>query len=184
MKFKLSVSLLFLLLVFVHVCHSGRVQNQRVRRPTATTTSTTEASFVDENDEDDDDGPDDTSNLKGNEKNEAKERPGVEPSSNLPNKSKQSDVRNSTTTESAQTTTSSSANDEPECSPPSINDFPDDIFTQTQRRFGAIIFHVVFAVYHFVAILKVCDDYFLGSLEIIAQVSSTSVSYSGFNKSI
>jgi hypothetical protein len=152
MKFTLSANLLFLFLLFVHLSHSGRVQNQRVRRPT-TTTSTTEPTLVNEAEEDED-GQD-------------------EEPSNVPTKNKQLDVRNST--KSYQTATISSENNEPECSPPSINDFPDDIFTQTQRRFGFIIFHIAFAVYLFVAILKVCDDYFLGSLEIIAQVSLISI---------
>ena len=55
------------------------------------------------------------------------------------------------------------------CSEPSINDFPTDIFTQTQRRFGAILFHIAFVVYLCVALMRVCDDYFLPSLECISE---------------
>ncbi len=55
------------------------------------------------------------------------------------------------------------------CLPPNINDFPTDIFSQTQRRFGALIFHIFFAFYLLNAIMRVCDDYFMNSLEIIGQ---------------
>jgi hypothetical protein len=80
------------------------------------------------------------------------------------------------------TTTTTSENDSNEnndnsdessmanCSQPSINDFPSDLFTQTQRRFGAVLFHVAFVVYLFYAIMIVCDDYFMSSLEVIGQV--------------
>ena len=56
------------------------------------------------------------------------------------------------------------------CVSPSIEDFPHDLFTQTQRRFGGVIFHFIFAIYLFIAIMRVCDDYFMSSLEIIGQV--------------
>lgn len=55
------------------------------------------------------------------------------------------------------------------CLPPSINDFPTDIFSQSQRRFGAILLHFFFAFYLLHAIMRVCDDYFMNSLEIIGQ---------------
>lgn len=55
------------------------------------------------------------------------------------------------------------------CLPPNLNDFPTDMFTQSQRRFGAIIFHFIFAGYLLMAIMRVCDDYFMNSLEIIGQ---------------
>lgn len=57
------------------------------------------------------------------------------------------------------------------CSRPMINDYPKDMFTQSQRRSGAVIFHFFFVMYLFVAIMKVCDDYFMNSLEIIGEVS-------------
>ena len=62
---------------------------------------------------------------------------------------------------------------ERQCAPPAINDFPSDLLSQTQRRFGAIIFHLVFAVYLFLSLMKVCDDYFMPSVEIIGQVDYT-----------
>lgn len=62
-------------------------------------------------------------------------------------------------------------NNDENCTKPSINDFPSDLFTQTQRRFGGVLFHIAFAVYLFFAIMIVCDDYFMTSLEIIGQVT-------------
>jgi hypothetical protein len=56
------------------------------------------------------------------------------------------------------------------CSKPLIDDYPPDMFTQRQRQMGAVIFHFFFAVYLFIAIMKVCDDYFMNSLEIIGEV--------------
>ena len=58
---------------------------------------------------------------------------------------------------------------EKDCSPPSILDYPRDIFTQRQRRFGAVLFHAAFVAYLFVAITRVCDNYFLSSLECISE---------------
>ena len=56
------------------------------------------------------------------------------------------------------------------CVQPSIKDFPKDLFTNQQRRFGAIIFHILFVVYLLIAITKLCDEYFMDSLEIISEV--------------
>ncbi len=55
------------------------------------------------------------------------------------------------------------------CSQPSIDDFPVDLFTQSERQWGAILLHFFFAFYLLVAIMKVCDDYFMSSLEIIGE---------------
>lgn len=59
-----------------------------------------------------------------------------------------------------------------DCLPPNLYDYPSDIFTQSQRRYGAIIFHFIFALYLLQAIMRVCNDYFMNSLEIIGQVNS------------
>ena len=80
------------------------------------------------------------------------------------------DENTETTTEAQTTTTNASTTTSAMCSMPSINDYPNDIFTQTQRRFGAVIFHFAFVAYLFVAITKICDNYFMGSLEIIGEV--------------
>ena len=78
------------------------------------------------------------------------------------------EITNKTNSPFTATTTSTSNDDDDDndetktCSEPSINDFPTDIFTQTQRRFGAILFHIAFVVY-------LCDDYFFPSLECISE---------------
>ncbi|XP_055014995.1 sodium/potassium/calcium exchanger 3-like [Boleophthalmus pectinirostris] len=49
-----------------------------------------------------------------------------------------------------------------------ITEFPDDIFTLEQRRHGAVILHVLCAIYMFHALAIVCDIYFVPSLEKIS----------------
>ncbi|CAF1014632.1 unnamed protein product [Brachionus calyciflorus] len=56
-----------------------------------------------------------------------------------------------------------------DCVLSSINDFPSDLFTQKQRRFGAIIFHIIFGIYLFKSILIVINEYFMCSIELIGQ---------------
>ncbi|CAH3042670.1 unnamed protein product [Porites lobata] len=53
------------------------------------------------------------------------------------------------------------------CTPPSIEEFPNDFFNQYQRQHGAVIVNFAVAFYMFWAIAIVCDDYFVPCLEII-----------------
>ena len=54
------------------------------------------------------------------------------------------------------------------CVKPSIDDFPNDFFTQYQRqKQGGVMFHFLIAIYMFAALGLVCDDYFVPSLEKI-----------------
>ena len=69
----------------------------------------------------------------------------------------------------ARATNRTTIGDLEKCLPPNINDFPTDMFSQSQRRLGAVIFHFLFAGYLLMAIMRVCDDYFMNSLEIIGQ---------------
>ena len=73
-------------------------------------------------------------------------------------------------TRPASTTTSTGATGD-DCIAPSIQDFPTDLFTQRQRMYGALVFHLTFAVFLYMAITKVCDDYFMNALDLITQVS-------------
>uniref|UniRef100_A0A1L8DK38 Putative k+-dependent ca2+/na+ exchanger nckx1 n=1 Tax=Nyssomyia neivai TaxID=330878 RepID=A0A1L8DK38_9DIPT len=58
--------------------------------------------------------------------------------------------------------------EEIECeSPSSIDEFPDDLFTQSQRQQGGILFHFLATVYFFTFLAIVVDDYFLPSVECI-----------------
>ncbi|XP_019901719.1 sodium/potassium/calcium exchanger 3-like isoform X2 [Esox lucius] len=50
-----------------------------------------------------------------------------------------------------------------------IHEFPEDIFSSEQRRKGAVLLHVVCAIYMFYALAIVCDVYFVPSLEKISE---------------
>ncbi|XP_050515254.1 sodium/potassium/calcium exchanger Nckx30C-like [Diabrotica virgifera virgifera] len=47
--------------------------------------------------------------------------------------------------------------------------FPKDLFTQEQRRNGAIILHIIGVVYMFVALAIVCDEFFVPALDVIIE---------------
>ncbi|KAJ6635314.1 Sodium/potassium/calcium exchanger 5 [Pseudolycoriella hygida] len=49
----------------------------------------------------------------------------------------------------------------------SIDEFPQDIFTNEQRQSGAIFIHLLGAIYFFTFLAVVCNDYFLPSVECI-----------------
>ncbi|KAL6117563.1 uncharacterized protein ACO6RY_15320 [Pungitius sinensis] len=50
-----------------------------------------------------------------------------------------------------------------------ISDFPEDIFTPEQRRHGAVLLHVLAAIYMFHALAIVCEFYFVPSLEKVSE---------------
>ncbi|XP_061784139.2 sodium/potassium/calcium exchanger 3 isoform X1 [Nerophis lumbriciformis] len=50
-----------------------------------------------------------------------------------------------------------------------ISEFPEDIFSLEQRRAGAVILHVLCAIYMFHALAIVCEVYFVPSLEKISE---------------
>ncbi|XP_035904352.1 sodium/potassium/calcium exchanger 3-like [Anopheles stephensi] len=51
----------------------------------------------------------------------------------------------------------------------SMDDLPDDIFTQEQRMQGAIVLHFVGAIYFFTMVAYICSEYFLPSVECICE---------------
>ncbi|XP_004687200.2 PREDICTED: sodium/potassium/calcium exchanger 3 [Condylura cristata] len=55
------------------------------------------------------------------------------------------------------------------CTEPALNEFPNDIFTNEDRRQGAVVLHVLCAMYMFYALAIVCDDFFVPSLEKICE---------------
>ncbi|CAD5121371.1 DgyrCDS9893 [Dimorphilus gyrociliatus] len=55
------------------------------------------------------------------------------------------------------------------CTPASIDQFPDDLFTIEQRKYGAILLHIFACLYSFIGLSLVCDDYFVPSLESISE---------------
>uniref|UniRef100_A0A9L0S760 Solute carrier family 24 member 3 n=1 Tax=Equus caballus TaxID=9796 RepID=A0A9L0S760_HORSE len=60
------------------------------------------------------------------------------------------------------------------CTEPALHEFPDDIFTNEDRRQGAVVLHVLCAMYMFYALAIVCDDFFVPSLEKICEVVALS----------
>ncbi|CAG7716382.1 unnamed protein product [Allacma fusca] len=58
----------------------------------------------------------------------------------------------------------------PNCTEPSINDFPDDLFTEEQLHNGAFLFHVVVSAYVFYAIAYLCETFFVPSVEEMCKV--------------
>jgi len=67
----------------------------------------------------------------------------------------------------------------PNCTPPTIDDFPPDMFDQEQRRDGWVTVHFVLAIYVMLMIGIVIDEYFVPSLEIIATVLKMSPNVAG-----
>ena len=55
------------------------------------------------------------------------------------------------------------------CTNPAILDFPPDLFTQEERRSGALVIHFLASLYIFYAIAVVCDDYFVPAIECICE---------------
>ncbi|KAK6489886.1 sodium/potassium/calcium exchanger 3-like [Huso huso] len=51
----------------------------------------------------------------------------------------------------------------------SLHEFPTDVFSIKQRKEGAVVLHVICAMYMFYALAIVCDDYFVPSLEKISE---------------
>ncbi|XP_028838398.1 sodium/potassium/calcium exchanger 4a [Denticeps clupeoides] len=55
------------------------------------------------------------------------------------------------------------------CTAPAVHEFPEDIFTNQERKKGAVLLHIFAALYMFLALAIVCDDYFVTSLEKICE---------------
>nr|CAH8843143.1 unnamed protein product [Trichobilharzia regenti] len=56
------------------------------------------------------------------------------------------------------------------CTPLAIDNFPKDVFTQSQRQYGAVIIHFFVSIYMFVGLALLCDEYFIPGLERICEV--------------
>ncbi|KAM8847621.1 sodium/potassium/calcium exchanger 4 isoform 2-T2 [Synchiropus picturatus] len=55
------------------------------------------------------------------------------------------------------------------CSEPAIHEFPDDLFSNKERKSGAILLHIAATLYMFLALAITCDEYFVTSLEKICE---------------
>uniref|UniRef100_A0A3B3ZE68 Sodium/calcium exchanger membrane region domain-containing protein n=1 Tax=Periophthalmus magnuspinnatus TaxID=409849 RepID=A0A3B3ZE68_9GOBI len=51
----------------------------------------------------------------------------------------------------------------------SIHEFPEDFFTNDERKTGAVLLHIVATLYMFLALAITCDEYFVTSLEKICE---------------
>ncbi|XP_032782284.2 sodium/potassium/calcium exchanger 3 [Daphnia magna] len=65
------------------------------------------------------------------------------------------------------------------CTEPTIQDFPPDMFTQEQRQKGGVVIHFILCIYTMLMIGVVIDEYFVPSLEIIAEVLHMSPDVAG-----
>ncbi|GFQ91373.1 hypothetical protein TNCT_338731, partial [Trichonephila clavata] len=72
-----------------------------------------------------------------------------------------------------------SSSDVLECVPPAIHEFPEDIFTQEQRQNGFVILHLVATIYLCLILAIVCDQFFVPTLEIIAESLNVPVDVAG-----
>ncbi|XP_056621278.1 sodium/potassium/calcium exchanger 4 isoform X2 [Triplophysa dalaica] len=68
---------------------------------------------------------------------------------------------------------------EKNCTAPAVHEFPDDMFSNAERKSGAVLLHIVAALYMFLALAIVCDDYFVTSLEKICEKLSLSEDVAG-----
>uniref|UniRef100_A0A3B5L366 Solute carrier family 24 member 4b n=1 Tax=Xiphophorus couchianus TaxID=32473 RepID=A0A3B5L366_9TELE len=50
-----------------------------------------------------------------------------------------------------------------------IHEFPDDLFTNDERKSGAVLLHIAATLYMFLALAITCDEYFVTSLEKICE---------------
>ncbi|KYB27277.1 Sodium/potassium/calcium exchanger 5-like Protein [Tribolium castaneum] len=65
------------------------------------------------------------------------------------------------------------------CTPPAIDDFPRDFFTEKERQDGAVVVHVVVSLYLFVALAVVCDKFFVPAVEKICHALNMSADVAG-----
>lgn len=57
--------------------------------------------------------------------------------------------------------------------------FPPDLFTEQQRKQGAIILHILGVIYMFIALAVVCDEFFIPALEVITEKLGVSEDVAG-----
>uniref|UniRef100_A0A0K8TR74 Sodium/potassium/calcium exchanger 5 n=1 Tax=Tabanus bromius TaxID=304241 RepID=A0A0K8TR74_TABBR len=65
------------------------------------------------------------------------------------------------------------------CTPPAIDDFPKDYFTEQERQAGAVVLHVLASLYLFAALAVVCDKYFVPAVEKICHALNMSNDVAG-----
>lgn len=63
--------------------------------------------------------------------------------------------------------TAANNDNETDCIPRSVDNFPGNFFTLKETQDGGVFLHILVALYLFGALAIVCDDYFVASLEVI-----------------
>jgi hypothetical protein len=66
------------------------------------------------------------------------------------------------------------------CVDPDIEQFPKSLFSQTSRIHGAVIIHFLVAIYMFIGLAIVCDDYFVPCLQIMSSIFKLKDDIAGF----
>ncbi|XP_018579778.1 sodium/potassium/calcium exchanger 3 isoform X2 [Anoplophora glabripennis] len=65
------------------------------------------------------------------------------------------------------------------CTPPAIDDFPKDLFSEEERQGGAVIVHILISLYLFVALAVVCDKFFVPAVDKICHALNMSADVAG-----
>ena len=55
------------------------------------------------------------------------------------------------------------------CTPPAIEQFPVPLMDNYYRQRGGLLIHILIAIYMFIGLAIVCDDYFVPALDRIAE---------------
>lgn len=55
------------------------------------------------------------------------------------------------------------------CTPPAIEQFPKPLMSPGFRKHGGLVIHVLVAIFTFLGLAIVCDDYFVASLDRICE---------------
>ncbi|CAD7087881.1 unnamed protein product [Hermetia illucens] len=74
---------------------------------------------------------------------------------------------NITNISSSNITANANVEIEANCTRPAIHEFPQDGFTRSQRKHGAVAIHIFLACYCFWLLAVICDDYFVPSIEVM-----------------
>lgn len=59
------------------------------------------------------------------------------------------------------------------------SNFPPDLFTEEERKQGAVVFHICGLIYMFVALAIVCDEFFIPALDVITEKMEISEDVAG-----
>jgi len=91
-------------------------------------------------------------------------------------KKKQENNQSANSTESLPESTTENPSESPsydaDCPRPAIEQFPKPLIGPSARRHGGLIIHLALAVYTFIGLAIVCDEYFVSSLDRICEGNS------------